>query len=365
LNTVVTHDSPQPWRRALYVALGACLLAAVGVALWGADDVFGFRAAAPRTRALAERGRVAVVHSRSLADMRVEGTLLVPAENYPLLTQALAGEDGTAVVHALQAAGLRALLVEPRDAPTHARSVEARLLAYQSVPGLRCVFLDAASALYVADPVAALSESERMATAVVARRLLSGERLPRLSSFPASLRAMQPVEVMVLLRQGGRARLWRSARGNSMASALMTASTVARERWRERQQVMGGAIDALLPRMDVEVALLSDDGTVGEQSAAFIDRVFLASHGVAYERKGAWRYFLPEATQFEGKGRPSVAYRKLFADDGLVPDSFNRSDLRMYRLIVQTLAVSNAMPPRPDALSPVRDPDEILGAAPR
>jgi len=170
---------------------------------------------------------------------------------------------------------------------------------------------------------------------------------------------------MVLLRKAGRARLWRSARGNSIASALLTASIVARQRWQEREQAMGGPLDALLPQMDVEVALLGDDGTVGETNAAYIDRVFSPSHGVAYERRGAWRYFLPDTTALEGKGRASVAYRKLFVEDGLPEDSFTRSELRLYRLIVQTLAVSQAIPQVDDGLAPVHSPDEILKQPPR
>ena len=163
----------------------------------------------------------------------------------------------------------------------------------------------------------------------------------------------------------GRARLWQSARGNSIASALLTASIVARQRWQEREQAMGGSLDELLPQMDVEVALLGDDGTVGEDNAAYIDRVFLPTHGVAYERRGAWRYFLPDTTALEGNGSASAAYRKLFVEDGLPAESFSRNEVRLYRLIVQTLAVSKAIPRVDDGLAPVNSPDEILKKAPR
>lgn len=342
--------------------LCACAAAAIAVGLWRVD-LLGIRASAPLVRALGERGRVAVVHARSLLDVRASGTTLLAAQDFPALTQALSGRDSQAVVRALAAANLSALLIEPQDTATTLDSIEMQLGHSRPVPGLRCLFLDRTAMLYAADPVAALSESERSATGVVARALVGGARPPRLSSFPDPLRAVQPVEVMVLLRKAGRARLWRSARGNSIASALLTASMVARQRWQEREQAMGGSLDAILPQMDVEVALLGDDGTVGEDTAAYIDRVFLPIHGVAYERRGAWRYYLPDTTALEGKGRASVAYRKLFVEDGLPEESFARSELRLYRLIVQTLAVSKAIPRVDDGLAPVRSPDEIMKQA--
>jgi hypothetical protein len=128
---------------------------------------------------------------------------------------------------------------------------------------------------------------------------------------------------------------------------------------------MGGPRTAALPRLDVDVALLEDDGTIVDRDPAFVDRVFYVEHGVGYERKGAWRYLLPEATQAEGKGRASRAYRKLFADDGLPEDSFGRHELRFYRLVLETLGTSAAVPPPRDALSPVHSPEEVLGPSPK
>jgi len=224
--------------------------------------------------------------------------------------------------------------------------------------------------------------------AMVARRLLEGDRPPRITSFPEPLRRVSHVEVMVLLKQGGRPRLWRSARGSSLGRALVTAATVARERWQERESAMGAPLDEMLPRLSVEVALLLDDGTLGERDAAFVDRVVTAEHGVAYERKGAWRYLLPAATADEGKGHASAAFAALFEDNGLSSDSLGKSDLRPYRLAVATLGESPPLvgsarpeaagsdddegPRRPrtrdagaqaeprDGLSEVHHPDEVL-----
>ena len=123
----------------------------------------------------------------------------------------------------------------------------------------------------------------------------------------------------------------------------MTAAVVARQRWQEREQAMGGPLDELLPRMDVEIALLEDDGTVGEREPAFIDRVFKArstASRTSARARGATCCPTPRSRRV--KGRASRAYRKLFVDDGLPAESFERSELRLYRLLVRTIAVSPA-----------------------
>jgi AMMECR1 domain-containing protein len=145
---------------------------------------------------------------------------------------------------------------------------------------------------------------------------------------------------MVLLRRDGRARLWRSARGSSIARALVTAAVVARKRWTEREQAMGGPIDDVLAGIEVEVSLLADDGTIGDPTEAFVDRVIAAEHGVAYERKGAWRYLLPEATHEHP--RPFEAYLALLAEEGLEADALASPEVRPYRLAVEVLARSPA-----------------------
>jgi hypothetical protein len=137
---------------------------------------------------------------------------------------------------------------------------------------------------------------------------------------------------------------------------------VARKRWYEREQAMGGPLDARLPRLSVEVSLLSDDGTVAEADPVFVDRVFGPEHGVAYERKGAWRYLLPEDTREAGQGRASVAYRQLFEEDGLAPEAMTSPEVRLYRLVVEPLAESPPAPQPPDGLSGVANPDEVLDA---
>jgi len=322
-------------------------------------DVFGLRANAELTRALTQRGRVAFVGD-AFSSLSVDGTLLLPGSAMPTLSRALAADDEDALLQALDREHVQALLIEPARAGKGA-TLAARIGRFEHVRGLRGVFLAPGAALYAPDLAQQISAPERHALAVVARALLGGARRPKSSSFPETLRRLRPVEVMVLLRNHGEARLWRSARGSSLATALMVAATVARERWQEREQMMGAALDEVLPRLDVEVALLDDDGTLGEREPAFVDRVFFPEHGIGYERKGNWRYFLPEATHDAGHGHASQAYRKLFRDDGLPEDSLPRRDLRLYRLVVELLATSPASTEPDDGLSPVRAPEDVLG----
>ncbi len=347
-------------RRALaFGLLAIALLALLVGTLW--LDPLGWRGGAELSRALTERGRVAVLGPRAWLELRPEGARPFAADSVPQLAAALAGHEPARLLAALEHAGAEALLVDPLSPASDHAALVARLARYEHVDGLRGLVLAPGFALYAPDPVQQLSAAERNALAVVARALLGGARRPRTSSFPEPLRRLRPVEVMVLLREGTRPRLWRSARGSSLATALMTAAVVARERWQERAQAMGAALDAELPHLDLDVSLLEDDGTIADREPAFIDRVFFPMHGVGYERKGAWHYSLPEATQQDGKGRASRAYRKLFADGGLPEDSFGRHDLRLYRLVVQKLASSPAPPPIEDALSAPKSPDELLG----
>jgi hypothetical protein len=343
------------FRTWLWLAAVLCAIGAIAAAL--RFDVLGLSARADLQRALAQRGRVAVLEDG--VQLSAPGTQLVHARSLPGLLAALEGKQGEAVAQALSKGSLHALWIDPRAA--HAPgSVAARIARFEHVEGLRGLYVSRRAALYAADPIDALGTLERQALAGVARGLLGGARMPRLSSFPEALRRVQSVEVMVLLLEGDKPRLWRSARGSSLARALLTAASVARQRWIEREQAMGGALDAMLPSLRVEVALLGDDGTVGERDDAFLDRAFGPEHGVGYDDKGSWRYLLPDATRQKGKGRASVAYRALMADDGLSEASFEREDLRLYRLFVSTLATSEPAPAPDDGLAPVRTPNEVL-----
>ena len=147
----------------------------------------------------------------------------------------------------------------------------------------------------------------------------------------------QAVEVLVLLTGGRGPRLWRSARAQSIADGVITASLAARERWEERTETMGGPLGERLDQLDVHVAFLFDDGTFDAGAVSLIDALVKPRHGVAYEQPARWRYLLPRATQ--NADSPTDAYRRLFRDNGLPEDSFERRDLRLYRMRMQTVSV--------------------------
>ena len=330
---------PIQWLIGALVVLGGGAVIAIA---WGSGGVSG---SGELHRELRDRGTIAVVGDRDdLLRLGRGATELVAAAERPALARALEGSDPRAVVAAMQEDGVDGLLADGRlggDATDDA-SVRARLSAYAYVEGLSAAYLTPAAALYLPANVETLEPPLDDALVTVARGILEGSRPPRVSSFPEPLRRMRNVEVMVMLRDRGRARLWRSARGSSIARALVTASLVARQRWEEREQAMGGPLDDKLPHLDVEVVLLDEDGTLGVRSASFIDRAFTGEHGVAYERRGAWRYLLPDATRSSGEGSAVKAYEMLFAEHGLPADSFERSDLRLYRLVARELAESPA-----------------------
>lgn len=345
-------------RLAWVVVVLVALLGVVGGVAWLFRGVQG---AADLPSRLAGRGRVAVVGEREdLLRLGGKGTDLVMASEIAPLAEALAGRDPHALLDAMDGAEVGALLADGRgggdlgEDPTLA----VQLAAYGNVEGLAADYLAPAAALYLPSSVQRIEPPLDEALATVARGILEGSRPPRISSFPEPLRRMRNVEVMVMLRDRGRARLWRSARGSSIARALVTASSVARQRWQEREQAMGGPLDRRLPHMDVEVVLLEEDGTLGVRTPSFIERAFTPDHGVAYERRGAWRYLLPEATRSVGGGSPVQAYRVLFGEHGLEEDAFERADLRLYRLVARLLARSPA--PEGTAAAAGVDPLEQL-----
>jgi hypothetical protein len=331
------------------------------VVLVGALVACGAAEPAKLERALVGRGRIGVLGDADWSHLHPAGTTLLPVRTLPSVASSLSGDDPDALVRALVSANLQGLIVDTQLA-TERASLTSRLAGYAGLPGLQGAYFSTGAAFYVLDPVRNWSPQLRAGLAEVARRLIAGAAAPRMSSFPEPVRRLDPVEVMVLLRNGSQPRLWRSARGSSFARALLTAAEVARQRWIERSQALGGPLDRLLPRLIVELALLQDDGELGVRDAAFVDRVVKKVHGVGYERKGGWHYLLPDATHASGR-RPSQAYRQLFSDDGLPEDSLGNGELRPYRLAVQVIGVSDAADSSTpdDGLSDVTSPAQVLG----
>lgn len=348
-----------PWLSGWVIAPGAVLLTLS--VMWGLST-FGHRTDPELAHRLSGLHRVAWLGDEepSLSETALD---LKPATATPTLARALAGEDPLAVSVAMTTDGVDGLLAPLRSSasPSAARSVAAKLQRFEHVHGLRADYLSPRLSLYVPDPLQQLSPELQSALATVARGVLGGARAPKVTSFPEPLRQVRNVEVMVLIRRDGRSLLWRSARGSSIARALLVTTRMARRRWSEREQTLGGPLRELLPELEVEVALLHEDGTLGVRDRVFVDSVFKPEHGVAYERRGGWHYSLPEATQRDGNGAASRAYEKLFADNGLPASTLESPDVRLYRLVVTPLAVSPATESGDNDPARVDSPDDVLG----
>lgn len=358
------HLAGGPSRTWIPATIGAIAVLAglTGVALWLGRGVPGTEGLAIELR---DRGRIAVIGDDELLRIEAEGAELVPARDVPGLLEALAGRDEAALDRALLAAGIAGVLVDGRAGGdgSEGATLEQRLRAYASMESLRGVYLAPAAALYVRrGGVYGLEPAMGEVLARAARQLVGGSSTPLVRAFPEPLRRSRNVEVMVLLEQGGRPRLWRSARGGSIARALVTAASVARQRWTEREQAMGGDLDDRLPRMTVRVLLLEEDGTLGDVAAPFVERVFTDAHGVAFEHRGSWHYLLPQATAERGEGSAMRAYAELFDDAGLPADSLGRDELRAYRLVARDVGTSppTVEPGAPSLPDGIVAPDEPL-----
>jgi hypothetical protein len=342
----------------------AAILVLVAIAS-GITAFFAFRRAGDvlgdLPEELRDRGTVARVGGGELAAITADGTRIVPLEELDHLARALSGHDPEAVPDAMRADGVSAILVssEPGGVDAPDATILERLRAFGRLSPLRAVHLAPAGALYEVEPTASLPTAEREALARVARAIVGGERPPPNEAFPPSLREMRSVEIMVLLRENGSPRLWRSARGSSIARSLVTAAVVARERWIERERAMGGPLDVALPNLDVEVSLLLEDGTLGARDRAFVERVFTSAHGVAYERRSSWRYLLPQSTREAGRGSAVRAYEHLFAQNGLPPETLESPSCRLYRLVVEPLSTSPSAATRRRSVDPL---PSLLGA---
>jgi hypothetical protein len=256
------------------------------------------------------------------------------------LQSSLRGEDVAKLRAALSAPKTSALAV--KASASKGKSLAERLSQFAFLPGMRALVLSDQLALYAPVREAELSSRERDGVAYVARALLRGAREPSLNSFPPALRRVERVEVMVLLRERESARLWRSARGTSIARALLTATRVARERWRERESAMGGPLHERLLDLDVEVSLLSEDGVILNPTQKAVDRAVGPQHGIGFEYKSGWHYLLPEDVARRGNGSAYRALLALMSEQGAPASGLSTGTLRVYRFVTLTLGTSRA-----------------------
>jgi hypothetical protein len=257
------------------------------------------------------------------------------------LATALAAQSPDAVAQALSRTKASAIQVAHATAP--GQDIKARLGRREGLAGLYALVLTPTDTILYARPQIPLSHAERDAVAHVARAVLQGAREPSLASFPMSLRKFVRVEVMVTLMDHGRPLLWRSARATSIARALLTASRVARDRFREREQALGGPLAERLLGLDVAVSLLVEDGDLADLSRPFVTEVVTADHGIGFDHRGAWHYVLPsDAARLAGDIGPYDALLGLAADNGMSPDALLAEGTRVYRFRVVEIATSRA-----------------------
>jgi hypothetical protein len=261
------------------------------------------------------------------------------ADAYPAIRQAAEGTAPEALREAMKEAGLRGLWVatSPGAASGPDMPLLKRFSAGGIVRGFKGAVLTAEGLLYVVDETEWPAVLSDRVLARVARGILEGSEPPPLDAFPRALTEPQAVEVLVVLMSGRGPRLWRSARSESIADGLITAALAARKRWEERAEIMGGPLGERLDQLDVHVAFLFDDGTFDVGAVSLIDELVKPRHGVAYEQPSRWRYLLPRATH--NANTPTDAYRRLFRDNGLPEESFERRDVRLYRMRMRTVSV--------------------------
>lgn len=258
-------------------------------------------------------------------------------DDYPAIADALESTDPEQLRAVMLDGGMEGLWVPATPGPSDPEMpLDERFAAGGVVRGFRGEALTAAGLLYLVDHVTWDAGIADRVLARVARGILEGSAPPPVEAFPASLTRNQGVEVLVLLIGARGPRLWRSARAQSIADGVVTAALAARKRWEERAETMGGPLQGRLDSLDVHVAFLFDDGTFDRSAVSLIDALVKPRHGVAYEQPSRWRYLLPRATH--NAATPTDAYKRLFRDNGLPEDSFERRDLRLYRMKMQTVS---------------------------
>jgi hypothetical protein len=258
------------------------------------------------------------------------------------LEVALRGSSAQAVVTALKKEKGAAFAFVPSKG--NGSSIGARLARLEHVELLQGIALGTKLSIYGTAPAFAFTEREREALPHVARAMFRGAREPSLTSFPAALRRVVRTEVLVAILEKGEPRLWRSARGTSIARALTTATRVARDRWRERESAMGGPLTERLATFDIEVSILVEDGTLMETTSAFVDRAVTKVHGVGVDHRNDWYYFLPRDVAKHGKGSAFQALSALVAERGLASTVLEEPSTRVYRFAPLLLGASRALP---------------------
>ncbi len=315
------------------LAVWGLIVGGIAVAwLWNA------RATSPEICEALRLARVATVILAPDAELNCAGIATRELASHTL-EAALTGTQERTVAELLSREKATALGIVPGKGRA---GVLGQLAEFQHVPGLRGVVLAPEFSAFTSVREPVLSAREADALAYVARALFRGAREPSLSSFPVALRKVERVEVIVTLSEGGRPLLWRSTRATSIARAMLTATRVARDRWHESSQSKGGPLEKRLPTLDVEVGILSEDGTLASLQPSFVNQAITEGHGLGFDYRNGWHYLSPSDVALRGKGKPYAALEALMADQGLGPAALQDPNLRVYRFVPITLGVSKA-----------------------
>lgn len=214
----------------------------------------------------------------------------------------------------------------------------------------RAAWLNQHWAAYTEDPLAKvnLGPNEGRALAELVRHLLKGHIMPERARLPQGYVEPMPVEIMVTLRDTSMGlktdRLWRSAKGNSIAEAVSTAAHAARLRWKERQDVLGGPLELKLPRLEIEVSMLVRNGSFIAPNAGWV-AAHVRGHGrwgIGIEKKDAWYYTFAPTTlkDNDGKAPRHTLLNKLLKDHNMNHETLKRPDVKLYRFEVVSLGIS-------------------------
>lgn len=269
---------------------------------------------------------------------------IVPLAQAEKVASALAGNDEEALERSLAAQAFDGVLLAGNAAaPEHADAPSSLLHAlrnYASLVTLPAQALSSRLSIYRRRAPPRLAPAAQQQLTALTLALLRQETPPPGTVWPSFDASGEPLEIMVMLRQGGRPLVWRASRDASLARATTAAALAVRQRWRERQAAFHGALRQQLPQLQLEVAWLRRDGELIERHAAFMRRTITAEHGIGYDRRGRWQYALPGSLRQHAGESPWQAYRRLFRAQGLPADSHGRADLHLYRFVVVPLTTS-------------------------
>ncbi len=103
---------------------------------------------------------------------------------------------------------------------------------------------------------------------------------------------------------------------------------------------MGGPLSKSLLELDVEVTLLSEDGTLLGTQSSFLNAAVKAEHGVGFDYRTSWHYVLPR--DMPRQGGPSKALSSQLKEQGLTMAALAQTDARVYRFLPLPLGISRA-----------------------